>query len=90
MAGIFRFSNAVSDIGKFINTYKQLYHHFIAYTEEEKKGGIALVNVNNRIHLIFGEEYGMHIYSIEKQGTDVEITIPITVAGDGIIDKGMM
>ena len=61
----------------------------IAYTEEEKKGGIALVNVNNRIHLIFGEEYGMHIYSIEKQGTDVEITIPIT-AGDGIINKGMM
>ena len=25
MAGVFRFSNAVSDIGKFINTYKELY-----------------------------------------------------------------
>ena len=36
MAGIFRFSNAVSDIGKFINTYKKLYHHFVAYTEEDK------------------------------------------------------
>lgn len=62
----------------------------IADTDEEKKGGIALFNVNNRIHLIFGEEYGMHIYSIEQQGTDVEITIPITAAEDGQINKGMM
>lgn len=46
--------------------------------EEEKKGGIALANVNNRIHLIFGEEYGMHVYSILHKGTDVEITIPFT------------
>lgn len=45
---------------------------------KEEKGGIALVNVNNRIHLIFGEEYGMHVYSIPQKGTDVEITIPIS------------
>ena len=45
--------------------------------QEEKKGGIALVNVNNRIHLLFGEEYGMHIYSIKGKGTDVEVTLPI-------------
>ena len=44
---------------------------------DEKKGGIALVNVNNRIHLIFGDEYGMHVYSVPGEGTDVEITIPI-------------
>ena len=42
----------------------------------EEKGGIALYNVNHRIQLIFGEEYGMHIYSIENVGTDVEISIP--------------
>ena len=36
MAGIFRFSNAVSDIGKFISTYKQLYYHFVEYTNEGK------------------------------------------------------
>ncbi len=45
--------------------------------KEEKKGGIALVNVNNRIHLLFGEEYGMHVYSIKDKGTDVEVTLPI-------------
>ena len=49
----------------------------VAYQNEGKKGGIALVNVNNRIHLLFGEEYGMHVYSIPEKGTDVEITIPI-------------
>ena len=25
----------------------------------QEKGGIALLNVNNRIHLLFGEEYGL-------------------------------
>ena len=50
----------------------------LANAEQEKKDGIALFNVNNRIHLIFGEEYGMHIYSIKNVGTDVEITIPAT------------
>ena len=43
----------------------------------EKSGGIALVNVNNRIQLLFGKEYGMHIFSMEGIGTEVEITIPI-------------
>lgn len=47
-------------------------------TGSEEKGGIALVNVNNRIHLIFGDEYGMHVYSVLHSGTDVEITIPLT------------
>jgi two-component system sensor histidine kinase YesM len=39
-------------------------------------GGIALVNVNSRIKLLFGDEYGLFIYSILNEGTDVEITIP--------------
>ena len=47
------------------------------HDNEEKQGGIALVNVNNRIHLIFGDEYGMHVYSVPGEGTDGEITIPI-------------
>lgn len=46
------------------------------YTQPEK-GGVALVNVNNRIHLMFGEEYGMHVYSLENVGTSVELSIPV-------------
>jgi two-component system sensor histidine kinase YesM len=42
------------------------------------EGGIALVNVNNRIKLLFGEQYGLRIYSTPRVGTDVEITLPLT------------
>lgn len=45
--------------------------------KKEKKGGIAIINVNNRIKLIFGEEYGIYIYSTPNVGTDVEITLPV-------------
>lgn len=41
------------------------------------KGGIAIVNVNNRIKLLFGETYGVYIYSQPGVGTDVEITLPV-------------
>ncbi len=41
------------------------------------KGGIAIANVNNRIHLIFGEEYGMTVYSTPDVGTDTVIALPL-------------
>lgn len=44
--------------------------------KDSKNGGIALLNVNNRIKLIFGDQYGVYIYSKLGVGTDVEITIP--------------
>ena len=40
-------------------------------------GGIALRNVNSRIRLLFGEQYGVTIYSTEGVGTDVEVTLPL-------------
>jgi Predicted signal transduction protein with a C-terminal ATPase domain len=45
--------------------------------DSEQKGGIAVVNVNKRIQLLFGEEYGICIYSTKDVGTDVEITLPL-------------
>ena len=53
--------------------------------EEEKKparGGIAVVNVNRRIKLLFGEEYGIHVYSKEGIGTDVIVELPLVRDGD--------
>lgn len=44
--------------------------------EPNKKGGIAIVNVNNRIKLLFGDEYGIYIFSTQDIGTDVTITLP--------------
>ena len=42
-----------------------------------KKGGIAMVNISRRIKLLFGENYGIHVFSIPDFGTDVRITLPI-------------
>ena len=53
--------------------------------EEEKKparGGIAVVNVNRRIRHLFGEEYGIHVYSKEGIGTDVIVELPLVRDGD--------
>ena len=48
-----------------------------------REGGVALTNVNNRIRLIFGEEYGIHVYSMLGEGTEVEISVPLTAPGAG-------
>ncbi|MEF9998954.1 MAG: histidine kinase [Lachnospiraceae bacterium] len=44
--------------------------------ESKVNTGIALPNIHKRIQLLFGDEYGLQVYSTLNQGTDVEITIP--------------
>lgn len=44
-----------------------------------ESGGIAIANVNNRIKMMFGEDYGLTVYSTEGIGTDVEINLPYSV-----------
>ncbi len=44
--------------------------------QKQRNTGIALPNIHKRIQLLFGEEYGVNVYSTVGQGTDVEITIP--------------
>lgn len=44
--------------------------------ESDKIGGIAMTNVNTRLKLLFGDDYGICFYSTANVGTDVEITIP--------------
>lgn len=39
--------------------------------------GIALPNIYKRINLLYGEDYGLTVYSSFGQGTDVEILLPI-------------
>lgn len=45
--------------------------------EKHRSGGIALVNVNNRIKLLFGEQFGLRVSSIAGTGTKVEIQLPV-------------
>ncbi len=46
-------------------------------TEEKNHGGVGLSNVNERIKLICGEEYGITIDSESGRFTNITITLPI-------------
>ncbi|MGF6990672.1 sensor histidine kinase YesM [Lachnospiraceae bacterium PM6-15] len=47
-----------------------------ANVQKGNRNGIALVNVNARLRLSFGKEYGIHYHSIEGAGTQAIMTIP--------------
>ena len=51
---------------------------------KETEKGFGLANVNERIHMYFGEQYGLSIQSVKDRGTIVEILIPAIKAGAGI------
>ena len=54
----------------------------------QRNTGIALPNIHKRIQLLFGEEYGVNVYSTVGQGTDVEITVPAGYErGGGLEDE---
>lgn len=63
---------------------RRLTNPEVAKNSEEKVrlGGIALVNVHNRIKLLFGEPFGLRVSSILGLGTRVEITLPIRQSTD--------
>lgn len=50
---------------------------FDAGRTKGRHSGIALNNVNARLKLTFGEEYGIHYRSMEGAGTDAWVTLPV-------------
>ncbi len=53
--------------------------------------GVGLVNVNNRIQLLFGREYGLFVESELDEGTTVSICIPAVLYTDEnrkVLEKG--
>lgn len=44
---------------------------------EDSEHGVGLYNINNRIRLFYGEEYGVTIKSKENYGTCVTVTLPL-------------
>lgn len=59
-----------------------------------KRGsGVGLINVNNRIQMLFGKEYGLVVESEPDEGTTVSICIPAVPYTDEnrkILEKGFM
>lgn len=45
--------------------------------EEPKRSGIAMINVNKRLKLFFGESSGLTVHSLKEMGTDVEIHLAV-------------
>ncbi len=56
---------------------RRFYNEAPPPMQNEKKTGIALYNVNQRLRLLFGEPCGLHITSTPGMGTDVEVLIPL-------------
>ena len=58
--------------------FKSMEKHYMDRQVKRKTGhtGIALKNVSQRIKLLFGDEYGIYIFSTPGVGTNVKITIP--------------
>lgn len=53
--------------------------------ESGSRKGIALRNVSQRIKLLFGEQYGIQLYSMKGMGTEVRINLPkLTVLEEGV------
>lgn len=48
---------------------------------EQKRGGIALRNVNSRIRLMFGDNYGLRMFSSVGIGTECCVTLPLMIQG---------
>lgn len=68
----------VRDDGQGFEVPSSILHMPLA-SGKETKSGFGLFNVNERIRLEYGEEYGLKISSSPHQGTKVVINIPAKV-----------
>ena len=63
-----------------LRTLQDRLEHETALSMQPKKdgkSGIAVVNLNQRLKLFFGEEYGVHVSSLVNVGTFFLITLPL-------------
>lgn len=58
-------------------TLQMVLHKVQNYTRKRKKSSIGLYNINRRIKLNYGEQYGLDIQSTRGEGTMVRVTFPV-------------
>ena len=72
-----RFSIAVSDNGSGIPADRLAdLNQKLSFSEERNAGSIGLRNVNRRLKLLFGDDYGLRIESTIGQGTTIFLDLP--------------
>ena len=65
----------VQDDGKGMEP-EVLAHIFEKHTRDTRSNGVGLSNVNERIQLYYGEDYGISFRSSSGNGTEATITLP--------------
>lgn len=78
-----RFENnlliTISDNGIGISDSKLLLLNDYINDKNNSFSSIGLRNINRRIKLNYGEDYGLEIFSVLEKGTSVVITLPYTI-----------
>jgi two-component system sensor histidine kinase YesM len=69
----------ISDNGKGMdeNKVSQVTASLTQNHDQDKSGSIGLSNVHQRNCILFGDDYGLKIFSELGKGTDIEISLPI-------------
>ena len=67
-------------------TKEELEHIFDKKTYTPGSGGVGVRNVQNRLQLYYGAEYGLHYVSEKGSGTTVYVRIP---TGEGRVNEDM-
>lgn len=75
------------DVLLIMNEYLSMDYENYGHEKLEKNGGIAIRNVNQRIKLLFGEDYGVRLNSIYGIGTDVHIKLPVVLTPNDFDEK---
>ena len=70
-------NGAGMDIEQLDKLNRQMDRMVLTGKKRNNHSGIAVSNVNARIKMTFGEEYGIRYRSMENVGTDVEVLMPI-------------
>lgn len=72
----------VKDNGKGIPPKELAHLEELLICEEMPEESFALVNVNQRIRLFYGNSYGIHIESVFLEGTTVAICLPVRTCSE--------
>jgi two-component system sensor histidine kinase YesM len=72
----------IQDNGQGIeeDVLKDLYMEMVS--EEKVTGKVGVINVQKRIKLLYGEEYGLTLSSKPNEGTLITVRLPITTTGE--------
>ncbi|MDQ0886748.1 two-component system sensor histidine kinase YesM [Paenibacillus sp. V4I9] len=79
MEGVIKISCWIEDVNRYFrieDNGKGIAKEMLEHLLDEKNDSIGIQNVNKRIRITYGENYGLHIESEEGKGTKVTIWLP--------------